>query len=61
MACDQPFDEVEKEEFIKLMTYVRHPASSVKLPSREGIRRRVMKMGEDTVDGIRQMFAVCVL
>ena len=56
MACDQPFDEVEKEEFVKLMTYVHHPASSVKLPSQEGIRHHVMKMGEDTADGIREMF-----
>ncbi|KIL55047.1 hypothetical protein M378DRAFT_188692 [Amanita muscaria Koide BX008] len=56
IACDQPFDEVEKEEFIKLMTYARHPASSVKLPKREGIRRRVLKMGEDTIDGVREMF-----
>jgi hypothetical protein len=57
-VCDQPFDEVEKEEFIKLMTYARHPASSVNLPSREGIRRRVMKMGEDTIDGICEMFTI---
>jgi hypothetical protein len=52
VACDQPFDEVKKEEFIKLMTYACHPATSVKLPS------QVMKMGEDTVDGIREMFVV---
>jgi len=58
VACDQPFSEVEEEEFVKLMTYARHPASSVDLPSWEGIRRRVMKMGEDTIDGIREMFAV---
>jgi hypothetical protein len=58
VACDQPFDGVEKAEFIKLMNYARHPVSLVKLPSREGIRRRVMKMGEDTVGGIREMFAV---
>jgi hypothetical protein len=37
VACDQQFDEVEKEEFVKLMTYAHHPASSVKLPSWEGI------------------------
>jgi hypothetical protein len=58
VACDQPFDDVEKEEFVKLITYARHPASSVKLPSRDGIRRRAMKMGEDTIDEIRDMFAV---
>ena len=60
MACDQPFDKVEKEEFIKLMTYARHPTTSVKLPSREGIKCRV-KMGEDTIDGIHEMFAVHAL
>jgi hypothetical protein len=58
IACDQPFDEVEKEEFIKLLTYARHPQSSVKLPSREGVQRRVMKMGEDTINGIQEMFVV---
>ena len=58
VACDQPFDEVKEEEFIKLMTYARHQAPSVKLPGWEGIWHRVMKMGEETVDGIREMFAV---
>ena len=38
--------------------YARHPASSVKLPSREGVRRHVVKMGDDTVEGIREMFSV---
>jgi hypothetical protein len=37
IACDQPFDEVKKEEFIKLMTYACHPAPTVKLPSCEGV------------------------
>ncbi|KAH9989387.1 hypothetical protein BJV74DRAFT_878163 [Russula compacta] len=37
VACDQPFDEVRKEEFVKLLTYACHPAPSVKLPSWEGI------------------------
>ena len=59
IACDQPFDEVEKEEFIKLMTYACHPAPTIKLPSCEGVRCHVMKVGEDTIDGIREMFAVC--
>jgi len=58
VACDQPFDEVEEEEFIKLMTYACHPAPSVKLPGWEGIHRWVMKMGKETVDGICEMFAV---
>jgi hypothetical protein len=61
VACDQPFDEVEKEEFIKLMTYARHPTTALKLPSRAGIKRRVMKMGSLTIDGIREMFGVRAL
>jgi hypothetical protein len=61
VACDQPFDEVDKEEFVKLMTYACRPAPSVKLPSREGIRRRVIKMGEDTIAGIHEMFEAGVI
>ncbi|KAF8219894.1 hypothetical protein L208DRAFT_1191869, partial [Tricholoma matsutake] len=52
VACDQPFNEVKKEEFIRLMSYACHPAASVKLPSQEGVRHCVMKMGEDTVDSV---------
>jgi hypothetical protein len=33
VACDQPFDEVEKEEFVKMITYAHHPQSSIHLPS----------------------------
>ncbi|KAF8233226.1 hypothetical protein L208DRAFT_1267987, partial [Tricholoma matsutake] len=51
VACDQPFDEVEEED-------ARHPAPSMKLPGHEGICHWVMKMGEETVDGIHEMFAV---
>jgi hypothetical protein len=60
-AYDQPFDGVEKAEFIKLMNYARHPVILVKLPSREGIRCCVMKMSEDTVVGICEMFAVHII
>jgi hypothetical protein len=43
------------------MTYARYPAPSVKLPSREGVKCHVMKMGEDTIDGIHEMFSVHIL
>ena len=43
------------------MIYACHPAPSVKLPSREGVKHCVMKMGEDTIDGIHEMFSVCIL
>jgi hypothetical protein len=59
VSCNQPFDAVEKPEFIKLITYAHHPVPTIKLPRRDGIRRRVTKMGEDTIEGIKNMFAVC--
>jgi hypothetical protein len=58
VACDQPFDEVEEVEFIKLMTYAHHPVPSMKLPGHEGICYWVMNMGKETIDGIHKMFAV---
>ena len=58
VACDQPFDEVEEEEFVKLMTYACHLAPSMKLPGREVIHCWVMKMGEETVNGICEIFVV---
>ena len=35
-ACDQPFDEVEKPEFIAMMEYGRDP-TKFSLPQREGV------------------------
>ena len=61
VACDQPFDEVEKEAFVKLLTYAHHPAPSVKLPSQDGIGHCVKKMGEDIIAGIHEMFQACVM
>ena len=43
------------------MTYAYHTAPSVKLPSQEGIRCCVMKMGEDTIAGIHEMFQAGVM
>ena len=60
IACDQPFDEVDKPELRSLLTYVHHPSSTLKIPHRDGIKRRAMKMGADVVDGVKQMFAVGV-
>ncbi|KAJ6472270.1 hypothetical protein DFH09DRAFT_954153, partial [Mycena vulgaris] len=59
VACDQPFDEVEKPEFIRLMEYTHHGSTlNFKVPGRTAIRSRIMKMGEDTVEGTHKMFAV---
>lgn len=60
VTCDQPFDEVEKPEFIAAMSYGR-TSSKFTLPKRDGVRRRVMKLGDETVEGIKAMFAVSLL
>lgn len=59
VACDQPFDEVEKPEFIAAMSYGRN--GKFTLPKRDGVRRRVMKLGDETVEQLKKMFAVKIL
>jgi hypothetical protein len=58
IACDQPFDEVEKPEFIALMIITHHTSGPFKIPKRDGIKRCVMKMGEETIEGVQEMFQV---
>ena len=58
-ACDQPFDEVDKQPFRKLLQYVHHPSpKSLRIPHRTAVRTRIMKMGEYTVDSVKKMFSV---
>ena len=58
IACDQPFDKVEKPEFIMLMNFTHHFGALLKIPKCNGIKYRVMKMGEETIEGVRKMFMV---
>jgi hypothetical protein len=60
IACDQPFEEVERPEFIAMMDYTHHAVAgtSLKIPKRDGIKRRLMKMGDDTIEDVRKMFSV---
>ncbi|KAF7964435.1 hypothetical protein HWV62_7982, partial [Athelia sp. TMB] len=57
-TCDQPFDEVEKPEFRRLLEYTHTRSIPLHIPHRGAVRKRVMKMGEDTVDGIKKMISV---
>ena len=58
VACDQPFDEVENPEFVEMMNFTHHTGGQLKIPGRNAIKRRVMKMGEDTIEGVREMLLV---
>jgi hypothetical protein len=57
VVCDQPFDEVDKPEFRRLLEYT-HFQSSLTIPHRHAMKRRILKMGEDTVEGIKKMIEV---
>ena len=58
IACDQLFDEVEKPEFIAMMNFTHRSETLLKIPKHDGIKRRMMKMGEETIEGVREMFMV---
>jgi hypothetical protein len=58
VACDQPFDEVEKPELRDLLQYVYHRANPLKIPSAKTVRTKIMKMGENSVAEMREFFAV---
>lgn len=58
VACDQPFEEVERPEFRALLTYTHHPSPTLHIPGRSTIKRRVMEMGKDVEASLRETFAV---
>ena len=58
VVTDQPFYTVDEAEFRDLLIYTHHPSPDLKIPHRDAIKRRIMKMGEDTVAATRQMFRV---
>ena len=51
VVCDQPFDEVDELSFCHLLEYT-HFWSSLNI---HAMKRHIMKMGEDTVEGIKKM------
>jgi hypothetical protein len=55
---DQPFEEVDRPEFRDMLTYAHHPAPNLKIPHRDAIRRRIMRMGDDCLESTKVMFAV---
>ena len=58
VACDQPFKEVDQPEFQEMLIYAHHLAPDLKIPHQDAIKRRIMKMGEDSIESTREMFAI---
>jgi hypothetical protein len=61
IATDQPFYTVDEPEFRELLKYTHHPSPTLKIPHRDAVKRRIMKMGDDTIQATREMFSVCQL
>ena len=41
-----------------MLQYTHRSGGPLKIPKRDGIKRRVMKMGEETIRGVCEMFMV---
>lgn len=60
VACDQPFNQVDHPAFHALLNYVHlHARKALSIPGRTTIRKRIMKLGEDTIQSMQTMFRVC--
>ena len=55
--CDQPFDGVEKPEFVLMMEYNWDP-TKFSLPKKDGIYQQIMTLGENTIEDTKAMFVV---
>lgn len=60
VVTDQPFTTVDVGEFRDLLTYIHHPSPTLIIPHRDAMKRRIIKLGDDTIAATRAMFRVCV-
>ncbi|KAF5374248.1 hypothetical protein D9758_004531 [Tetrapyrgos nigripes] len=58
VACDQPFSEVEQQEFIDLMQYVHHSGGALHIPKKDAVCCKVLKLGKKTMKEMKEMFLV---
>lgn len=58
VATDQPFYTVEEPEFRDLLMYTHHPSPKLKIPHRDAVKSRIMKMGAASIEATKHMFQV---
>jgi hypothetical protein len=58
VACDQPFQEVDRAEFRSLLEHVHHSSEKFTIPGMSTIQRRVEKMGDELKKKLVAFFAV---
>jgi hypothetical protein len=59
VATNQPFYTVDEPEFHELLAHTHHPSPELKIPHHDAVKRKVMKMGEDSIEATKEMFVVC--
>ena len=55
--CDQPFEEVNQVEFCRLLEYA-HMCPGLHITYQKSIKTRIMKMGQDTIQGTKDTLEV---
>jgi len=58
IACDQLFEEVEWPKFIALMNYMHYTSTLLNILKCNGIKWRLIKMGDNTIEDVCNMFLV---
>ncbi|KAJ7893881.1 hypothetical protein B0H14DRAFT_2559509 [Mycena olivaceomarginata] len=58
-ACDQPFTAVITDEFREMLEYTHHHSPKpLNIPSDESVKKRITRMSQEMVDGLKQIFKI---
>ncbi|KAJ7838349.1 hypothetical protein B0H14DRAFT_2588571 [Mycena olivaceomarginata] len=56
-ACDQPFTAVIMDEFREMLEYTHHHSPKpLNIPSDETVKKRITRMSQEMVDGLKRIF-----
>jgi hypothetical protein len=59
-ACDQPFIAVMREEFCEMLEYAHHHSpNTLKIPSPDSVKGKIVKMSDEMVKELKTIFKVC--
>lgn len=57
VACDQPFEEVDRPEFRRLIQFA-HGDEPLSIPHRKAMKEKIVKMGAETLESIKSTISV---
>lgn len=59
VTTDQPFSEVDNPAFHNLLQFTHNGGKKLSIPNRNTVRRRVIKMGQESANATKKFFQVC--